>query len=295
MSYLYSRYRAFLDHAQCTGKRVAVRLQDEPGETYFLTEVLDRSPWITIRYRPRRGGIFETWISELPSPVRHAGVLAWRAFDIDGESVTLIPDYEPAARSSHRTASLVGQVFGCLKVVEQLPSGRHGQQYRCVCECGGERITRASSLRAGHTISCGCMRGKNRIKPLVPGERFGLLTIVSEVPRPEDQTRNEIFYRVRCDCGNEVVRRRELIVRGAKPDCGCRGRFKLVGQRFGKVVVRDETRRTNRHRLYRADCDCGRTAWLRINDLRNGKARSCGCLRGQPPSSDDRDTPHDGG
>lgn len=55
---------------------------------------------------------------------------------------------------------LEGQRFGRL-VAKQKMSGSHpgkGCQWKCVCDCGGEKITWSNYLRSGSTLSCGCAR-----------------------------------------------------------------------------------------------------------------------------------------
>ena len=53
-----------------------------------------------------------------------------------------------------------GQKFGRLTVIEKAETEVQGHsriaRWKCVCECGGETIVRGSSLRSGHTQSCGC-------------------------------------------------------------------------------------------------------------------------------------------
>lgn len=56
---------------------------------------------------------------------------------------------------------LVGRRFGRLLVVAPapsavLPDGRKVVQWACQCDCGGEVIVYANSLRRGLTKSCGC-------------------------------------------------------------------------------------------------------------------------------------------
>lgn len=51
---------------------------------------------------------------------------------------------------------LVGKKFGKLKVVERVIQGVNQNLFRCICECGKERIAIASELNRGSIVSCGC-------------------------------------------------------------------------------------------------------------------------------------------
>lgn len=54
----------------------------------------------------------------------------------------------------------------------------------------------------------------------------------------------------------------------------------LTGQRFGRLTV--ISRAENRHKkvFWNCDCDCGNKTVAKANELRNGRRKSCGCLRG---------------
>lgn len=59
---------------------------------------------------------------------------------------------------------MIGQRFGRLTVVEKAaitPDGK-GASWRCVCDCGNEKVVRGTSLRRGDYKSCGCI-SKERI------------------------------------------------------------------------------------------------------------------------------------
>ena len=49
-----------------------------------------------------------------------------------------------------------GDKFGRWTVVEQVHRRNAGIEYRCVCECGTEKIVYKSNLVSGRTKSCGC-------------------------------------------------------------------------------------------------------------------------------------------
>lgn len=59
-----------------------------------------------------------------------------------------------------RREDLTGLKFNKLLALEQTEDhitlgGHHFAQYRCLCDCGNETIVKASSLKNGHTKSCG--------------------------------------------------------------------------------------------------------------------------------------------
>lgn len=60
--------------------------------------------------------------------------------------------FRPAANAKDWT----GKKFGMLTAIERLPRYRRNvTYYRCICECGAEKIVQASNLSNGHTRSCG--------------------------------------------------------------------------------------------------------------------------------------------
>lgn len=48
-----------------------------------------------------------------------------------------------------------------------------------------------------------------------------------------------------------------------------------AGQRFGKLVVLGETKVVNQRRQYLCKCDCGGEKFIRGDQLKNGKSKSC--------------------
>lgn len=52
----------------------------------------------------------------------------------------------------------------------------------------------------------------------------------------------------------------------------------LTGQRFGRLVVIREVQTVGNNRAYLCRCDCGNQRMVSMNQLRSGRARSCGCL-----------------
>ena len=106
-----------------------------------------------------------------------------------------------------------GDRFGKLTVLSEQKGGK----ILCRCDCGKEVSVARCSLTSGGTKSCGCKRNKTEFR-LKPGDRFGMLTILS------DQNSRSILCR--CDCGNEVSVRRYSLKSGITRSCGCQCRNK---------------------------------------------------------------------
>lgn len=131
------------------------------------------------------------------------------------------------------TEDLTGRTFGRLTVIRPArPSeGRKGRTCLvCLCSCGRETVVELSHLKSGHTKSCGCWRqdfARERLKKAEKGERFGRLTVLEAVTLPNG---SEPYWKCRCDCGREVLCKKEYLLSGSTKSCGCLG---------------DETRRKN--------------------------------------------------
>ena len=82
---------------------------------------------------------------------------------------------------------MIGKRFGSLVVVDDVEyehkSGIH-RPVRCVCDCGNTVDVRASELRAGHKIDCGCQArrryGEKRVDDLT-GMDFGSLHVIGGI------------------------------------------------------------------------------------------------------------------
>ena len=121
-----------------------------------------------------------------------------------------------------QAADLTGQRFGMLTVIERVenPEGtkRTVAYWLCECDCGNKSIVCTSKLKKGHTKSCGCNRGAPGD---LAGTRFGMLTVVKRVPKPDDVKRYGTFWLCKCDCGNETIADADSLKRGHTNSCGC--------------------------------------------------------------------------
>lgn len=69
--------------------------------------------------------------------------------------------------SREKQMDLTGARFGRITVLGRAENGIHNEiRYKCVCDCGAERIVYRSSLLKGSTKSCGCLNKE------IQAERF---------------------------------------------------------------------------------------------------------------------------
>jgi hypothetical protein len=113
---------------------------------------------------------------------------------------------------------LTGQKFGRLTVLRRAPNKGHQTAWDVRCDCGEERVVRASYLTEGRIRSCGCAR-----TPDLSGQRYGRLTVRGKV-------KNDVPGRTRwlcvCDCGNTTMVIGKHLANGNTKSCGC---LKLAG------------------------------------------------------------------
>ncbi|GAB6276282.1 MAG: hypothetical protein SAMD01599839_08220 [Rectinema sp.] len=108
-----------------------------------------------------------------------------------------------------------GDRFGSFVVTEAYVSlgGKRHWYHKCQCDCGYEEILNGSSLQKRILIPC---NHGNRIKP---GDRFGRLVVVKELPSIIGKSR--IKYECICDCGNIKQVAGTYLKKGYVKSCGC--------------------------------------------------------------------------
>lgn len=156
---------------------------------------------------------------------------------------------EKASGFTGRHKDLTNQHFGRLQALYATDKRLNGQVvWRCKCDCGNEIDVRSWNLTSGKTISCGCSRSitarKINGKKLL-GQRFGKLLVVEELPFEPDKSGN-VYWRCKCDCGNETILYTSLLTQGIS-SCGClnisRGELK-IGELLGKAGISFEREKT---------------------------------------------------
>lgn len=180
--------------------------------------------------------------------------------------------------------NLINQRFGKLLVIEEAVGvDRIGNRttWKCLCDCGNEKFVQAQRLKSGSATHCGCGNIKD-----ITGQRFGKLVAIRPTP---ERKHGGVVWECQCDCGNVTKATTEHLRVGDAKSCGClrkeiRPEFadRLVGQRFGKLVVQSSAKQRNQHGvlLWECLCDCGNTCIVSTNHLYMNNTQSCGCLLG---------------
>lgn len=183
--------------------------------------------------------------------------------------------------------NFTGKRLGKLKVLERVEdhtqsNGRKRVQWRCICDCGNEKIIKTDRLKAGMD-HCGCLdKAKHTIKI---GNKYGRLTVLSDSGKRNNR---EIVWECRCDCGNTHYVPGTSLRRGSTKSCGCLKKElednspsldDLIGQRFERwlVIHRASNLKGNRSARWHCKCDCGNEKDVFANSLKSGRSTSCGC------------------
>lgn len=212
-------------------------------------------------------------------------------------------------KSQYADTSIIGTKHGSLTILEFMTGNdiRNNQKapaYLCICDCGNKVIKKASHVINGTVRSCGKCHGsrsKYASEEFI-GKQFGKLLVTGI---GHDGTQNTFICS--CDCGrsNNIEYPASMIVNGYKTQCNVCAKEasvqslntkhynnddvqKLIGKRFGKLVIRQIVNENFKGRtnvtVAICDCDCG-TKNKKItlsNIIRDEGTRACGNCRIAP-------------
>lgn len=132
---------------------------------------------------------------------------------------------------SGKPLDLTGQKFTRLRVLgrSKPPQGvKHTDRayWNCLCFCGQSVVVRTDLLTMGNTTSCGCIRNQ-KLSAVnfvdMTGKRFGFLEVESRAERPPHVKNHFAYWRLRCVCGNTVVKSGYSLRNNRYKDhCGCK-------------------------------------------------------------------------
>ncbi|MCM3468225.1 hypothetical protein HMPREF2693_00235 [Staphylococcus sp. HMSC068D08] len=112
--------------------------------------------------------------------------------------------------------NLIGNRYGKLIAKERLikeigKAKTKTAYYRCICDCGEEKVVRNDKLKNGQTRSCGCERNLNLVN-----KTFGKLKVLKKL-----KIKNRTMYLCLCKCGNKIAVRNDSLMSGKTQSCGC--------------------------------------------------------------------------
>lgn len=197
------------------------------------------------------------------------------------------------SRKEKGVIDLTGRKFGRWTVIERVGKDKNNNiLWKCVCDCGTERVNTANRLLSGGSTSCGCLKSEKahaRRENLV-GKKFNMLTVLEKA---EDHIYPSGAHRPRykclCDCGREVIVLANALKNGSCKSCGHLQKERaseansidLVGQKFGKLKVLSRSKeKGNKGQVqWKCLCDCGKHVLKTTAALKNNKTtiKSCGC------------------
>lgn len=188
-----------------------------------------------------------------------------------------------------KNKDLTGQRFNKLLVLFRVQNDKkNNSQWLCKCDCGKQVIVHGSSLRSGHTTSCGCAQKENVSKKLstqfFSGQRVGRWTIMYQ---SQNHFGKGAYWHCKCDCGMERDVSSNHLKKKESLSCGCarnetntkKNLIDLTGKQFGLLtVVKRSNKKVDGDVYWNYKCNCGRTGIISGHNLRRGSAISCGCL-----------------
>lgn len=199
-----------------------------------------------------------------------------------------------------KVIDITGQKFGKLTALYDTGIRKNRQAlWHCKCECGNECDVLGSSLRNGHTTSCGCKNHDTRGENLI-GQNFGQLIVLA---REGSDKYRRALWRCKCNCGNiRIVSTSELKSGNVKAcrECSHKNLSKgheyipidytqtkwykeIANKKFGKLLAIEPTEERDRSGrvIWKCKCDCGNPNFIFVSSssLKNGNTQSCGCLQ----------------
>ena len=197
-----------------------------------------------------------------------------------------------------RAKNITGQRFGRWTVLYRTPNQGKRVMWKCRCDCGNEKNVIAASLGKSSN-SCGCLQKEQvaeRSKKLytidITGQKFGRLTVLKMVDRPEEKEGKNgtgAWCECKCECGNTIITKASWLKTKGVQSCGCLRReisvqnsrnsvVDLTNMRFGRLIALYPTEERVRSGsiVWHCICDCGEEKDVASTDLVQNKTHSCG-------------------
>lgn len=177
-----------------------------------------------------------------------------------------------------------GSKFGRWTVLEFFERQTHKSKtprvfYRCQCECGTIKNIRADRLRYARPDH-GCAHCARHAFNDLTGKKFGKLTVIERVKKPDGARYQGSHWRCLCECGQEITKSADLLEGCVAPHCGCspwREADDLTGQEFGSLSVLRLDHKSKKGHVWLCRCECGKEIPVYHYSLTGNNTKSCGC------------------
>jgi hypothetical protein len=166
------------------------------------------------------------------------------------------------------------QRFGNLVAIASIGvrevGSRKNAYWLCECDCGEKVEVDGSSLRSGHTKSCGSCGQAGAAYPVgnLVGKRYGHIVVIRQVPVKSPRWQTSRVFEVLCDCGhitrmraNQLLTRKEFGKSCGR--CGIWRRMTKRGMLTPVKFLRAEKTHNGWEQIWLWNCDCGK----RLNGL----------------------------
>jgi len=157
-----------------------------------------------------------------------------------------------------------------------------------ICDCGNTTQLHGSLAVKGKTKSCGCLMHQTKPSGILPGTKYGSLTVVKDFVNNNNHTECECI----CECGNIFNVSPRYLVHNMVNSCGCSRSKNLVaksryqiGTKIGGVTIISWVKAPIRNhystsRQYLGKCDCGKEKIFSLSTVSNHHENySCGCFK----------------
>lgn len=126
-----------------------------------------------------------------------------------------------------RFIDLTGRKFGRLTVIKDSGQKKDKEHlWECKCDCGKTTLVKGVNLREGYTLSCGCLKHENDLKPKgnvidMTGKKYGKWTVLERAGSDKHKT---AMWKCQCECGNISIISGTALRQGLTISCGCERR-----------------------------------------------------------------------
>lgn len=178
--------------------------------------------------------------------------------------------------------NLLDYEFDTYKVIEKsVDKDNNHLKWKCIClNCGNIIETTGTKIRTNKVPKCSCVKDKDKENEMI-NKIFGKLKVVNKAYIKNGR----IYWNCICmECGKETIVSGTDLRTGNKKICtDCSRKLKridITNKKFGKLTAIEFLYTdSKRNSVWKCLCDCGNITTARITDLRNGRMKSCGCVK----------------